>query len=70
MIAIHDSHINADKTGPLAVAEFSVLLMYSTEGKCYSVTELNNMLQSMGFTDHRFIPTIADRSIITAKKPV
>jgi hypothetical protein len=28
------------------------------------------MLQSMGFTDHRFIPTIADRSIITAKKPV
>ncbi len=70
VIAVHDAHINADKTGPLAVAEFSVLLMYSTEGKCYSVTELNNMLQSTGFTDPRFIPTIADRSIITAKKPV
>jgi len=70
MIVIHDAHINEDKTGPLPVAEFSVLLMYATEGKCYSVSEINAMLKSVGFIDTKFIPTTASRSIITAKKPV
>ena len=36
----HDTHINADKTGPLPVAEYSALLMHSTPGKCWSITEL------------------------------
>lgn len=69
MIIIHDSHLNEDKTGPLPVAEFSVLLMYSTEGKCYSLKEMQNMLESTGFVDIQSAPTVAWRSVITAKKP-
>jgi len=69
MVAIHDAHINEDKTGPLAVAEFSVLLMYSTEGKCYSMAEMREFLEGTGFIDIRYVPTMAHWSIITANKP-
>ncbi len=69
MVVIHDAHINEDKTGPLPVAEFSVLLMYSTEGKCYSIAEMREFLNSAGFVDIQFLPTTSYWSIITAKKP-
>ncbi len=36
----HDVHVNRDKSGPLAAAEYSVLLMHATHGKCWSVGEL------------------------------
>jgi SAM-dependent methyltransferase len=68
MIAIHDAHIDADKAGPLAVARYSVLLMHSTRGKCYSVAELGAFLSESGFHEMRFIETIGNRSLITAKK--
>jgi SAM-dependent methyltransferase len=65
----HDAHVDADKSGPLPVAEYSVLLMHSTYGKCWSVGELAAMLEEAGFTmvDHR--PTAADRSALIARKP-
>jgi len=69
MVVVFDAHINAEKTGPLPVAEYSVLLMFSTEGKCYSVGEMGDMLTEAGFEDIRRIPTGAYRSLITAKKP-
>jgi hypothetical protein len=69
MIAIHDSHINREKTGPLAVAAFSVLLMASTEGKCYSISEMENLLGAAGFASVDYRETAADRSVITARKP-
>jgi hypothetical protein len=65
MIIIHDAHINADKTGPLPVASYSALLMNITEGKCYSVSEMEGYLQRAGFDDFHFTPTAADRSILT-----
>jgi predicted O-methyltransferase YrrM len=69
MLAVHDAHLNARKTGPLHVAEYSAMLMHSTEGKCYSVAEMESYLKEAGFREIRFIPTAASRSIITAKKP-
>ena len=69
MIAIHDSHINRKRTGPLAVAAYSVLLMASTEGKCYSISEIEKFLRDAGFTEFRCRETAADRSVITARKP-
>ena len=69
MVIIHDAHLNAGKDGPLPVAEYSVLLMFSTEGKCYSVSEMQAILEEAGFSDMRFVPTVAHRSAITAKKP-
>ena len=68
-VIIHDAHLNEDKTGPLPVAKYSALLMHSTQGKCYSVAELRRYLQSAGFHQIQFSPTVADRSIVTARKP-
>jgi SAM-dependent methyltransferase len=68
MLLIHDMHINAYKTGPLPVAAYSALLMTITEGKCYSVAEIQSYLASAGFQEPQFIPTAADRSVITARK--
>jgi predicted O-methyltransferase YrrM len=67
-IAIHDTHINASKTGPLEVAEYSVLLMHSTEGKCYSVSELSDLLAAAGFVDIEYLSMKCHRSLITASK--
>jgi len=68
MILLHDTHINKSKTGPLDIAEYSVLLMVLSEGKIYSVTEMKDMLEEAGFKDVQHKPTILNRSIITAVK--
>jgi hypothetical protein len=68
MIIIHDAHINKTKTGPVSIAEYSVLLMFLSEGKCYSVTEMKNLLEETGFKNIGFKPTILNRSMITAHK--
>jgi acetylserotonin N-methyltransferase len=65
---VHDAHISKDKTGPIEIAEYSVLLMLSSQGKCYSVGEMESMLQSVGFTPIAYAPTVAFRSIIVAQK--
>ena len=69
MVIIHDAHINDTKTGPLSVAEYSVLLMFLTEGKCYSTSEMKQILEETGFKDIQYRPTILNRSIITGIKP-
>ena len=65
----HDTHVNATKTGPLPVAEYSVLLMHSTPGKCWSVGELAAFLEETGFVDVDCRPTAADRTAIIARRP-
>lgn len=65
----HDTHVDADKRGPLAVAEYSVLLMHSTPGKCWSVRELAEMAARAGFTDVEHRPTAGDRGVLLARKP-
>lgn len=69
MLVVHDAHLNADKTGPLPVAKYSALLMAITEGKCYSIAEMETLLVAAGFVDAQFAATAADRSCITARKP-
>ena len=69
LLAIHDAHLDANKTGPLHVAEYSAMLMHSTEGRCYSVAEMEAELARIGFMDVQFRPTAASRSVITARKP-
>jgi hypothetical protein len=65
----HDTHINATKTGPLPVAEYSVLLMHSTPGKCWSLDELGAFLEETGFVEVDCRPTAADRTAIIARRP-
>jgi hypothetical protein len=66
LLAVHDMHLNEDKSGPLPVAAYSALLMHSTEGRCYAVSEMRDLLFEAGFTDVRLMPTVADRSAISA----
>jgi len=68
LLVVHDAHINATKTGPLAVAAYSALLMTITEGKCYSEKEMKDLLTQTGFTQIQYSSTAADRSIMTARK--
>lgn len=68
MVLVHDAHLDATKSGPLAVATYSVLLMHSTEGRCYSVAEMDSFLQEHGCADIRCVPTVADRSVVMATK--
>jgi hypothetical protein len=65
----HDTHVDADKRGPLPVAEYSVLLMHSTPGKCWSVGELTTMAERVGFVDVEHRPAAGDRGVLLARKP-
>jgi hypothetical protein len=68
IIMIHDAHIDRDKSGPLSVAEYSVLLMFSTYGKCYSISELDEIMKSVGFVNIQEIKTVGNRSIVIGEK--
>ncbi len=68
LVVIHDAFINADKTGPLPVAEYSAILMHSTQGKCYATSEYEAFLAAAGFADPKFTETVADRGVMIAKK--
>ena len=68
VIVIHDAFLNAARNGPLHVAEYSVLLMHSTEGRCYSTAEMAEYLTEAGFRDAVHRDTAAARGIMTAIK--
>lgn len=69
LLVVHDAHLNEDKTGPLPVAEYSALLVHSTEGRCYSVAEVQAMMRRAGLAATRVVPTVADRSLVVGEKP-
>jgi predicted O-methyltransferase YrrM len=68
LVVIHEAFINSAKTGPKPVAEYSALLMHSTQGKCYATSEYEPMLTAAGFEDVAYSDTAADRGVMTATK--
>ena len=68
-IIIHSMLYNDEKTGPFAVAAFSMMMMGWTEGKQYSGVELSSMLADAGFYDIQIRPTFGYYSIVTGLKP-
>ena len=68
LIVIHDAYLNADKNGPLHVAEYSVLLMHASEGRCYSTREMTGYLTDAGFRGVSCRDTVAARGVMTAEK--
>jgi acetylserotonin N-methyltransferase len=68
LVVIHDAFINAEKSGPLHVAEYSALLMNITEGKCYSIGELRSCLFNAGFEWEQHGATAVGRGFIVARK--
>jgi SAM-dependent methyltransferase len=67
-IVVHDAFLNADKTGPLPIARYSVLLMHVTQGRCYSVAEMESWLQAAGFSMPTVVPTALGRSALVCTK--
>lgn len=67
-IAVHETFLNAEKTGPLPVAEYSCILMHSTQGRCYSAAEMASLLEAAGFHAPSFSVTGGDRGVIQAQK--
>jgi hypothetical protein len=68
LLVIHDAFIRDDKSGPVAVAEYSALLMNITQGKCYSPAELGSLMEEAGFSVGSYEDTIAHRGFMTAVK--
>jgi predicted O-methyltransferase YrrM len=68
LLIVHDAHIDAEKAGPLPVAQYSVMLMHSTQGKCYSLGEMRGYFNQIGFEWMEHQPTAADRSYLLARK--
>jgi SAM-dependent methyltransferase len=69
LLVVHDAHLDEAKAGPLPVAEYSALLVHSTQGRCYSVKELEEMMRKAGLVATHVIPTVADRSLVVGAKP-
>ncbi len=67
-VIVHDTFLNADKSGPLWVASYSVLLMHVTQGRCYSVSEMTSWLQEVGFHAPRHVPSAIGRSALVASR--
>lgn len=66
LFVMHDAFLNRDKSGPKHVAEYSVLLMHSTQGRCYGVAEMEEWLASVGFAEFAYHETAAARGFLTA----
>lgn len=67
IVLIHETFLNADKSGPRPVAEYSCILAHSTQGRCYSVAEMAEFMQQTGFQMVEHIETGGDRSVIVGK---
>ena len=68
IVVVHEAFLNAGKSGPLAVAEYSVLLMHVSQGRCYSVSEMEAWLSEAGFSPGEIVPSAVGRSAIVAVK--
>jgi predicted O-methyltransferase YrrM len=68
LLIVHDAFLNAAKTGPLAMAGYSVLLMHVTQGRCYSVLEMADWLVEAGFDAPTEVPTAAGRGALVARR--
>ena len=67
-LIVHEAFLNADKSGPLPIAGYSVLLMHVTQGRCYSVREMAEWMQETGFSAPIEIPSAVGRSALVARK--
>ena len=67
-VAVYSAHLDEARAGPAPVAEYSVLMMYLYEGRCYSVAEMRSLMEQAGFVDVRVSHGIGWRSLITGRK--
>jgi hypothetical protein len=68
MLVVHDAFLDADKSGPQHVADYSVMLMHATQGRCYSTREIETWASACGFHSFHYQDTAAARGVLTALK--
>ena len=68
LLVVHETFLNKEKTGPLPVAEYSCILMHSTQGRCYSTEEMGGYLEEAGFESGSSFDTAGDRGVVLARK--
>ena len=68
LLVDHDTHVDADKRGPLPVAEYSVLLMHSTPGSA-GRSGAGGDGARRGFVDVQHRAAAGDRGVLLARKP-
>jgi hypothetical protein len=66
-IVDYDAHLNGAEAP--AVAAYSVLLMHSTEGRCYATGEMAELMSTAGFVEVEVRATLGDRTAIIARRP-
>lgn len=69
-ILIHEMLFNQNKSGPLSVAAYNVMmLLWTQSGQQFSYPELSSMLMTAGFQDIQLIPTgFGDWSLLSGMK--
>lgn len=68
LLIVHDMFLNSDKTGPLHVAEYSVLLMHVTQGRCYSDKEITDWAGLVGLRRVDHVASAASRSALVFER--
>ena len=69
LLVVHEVFLNRAKDGPLPNVEYSAILVHSTQGRCYGVGEMEEMIGAAGFDGFHHRDTAGDRGVITAARP-
>lgn len=70
LMIVHDTFLNESKSGPLHVAEYSILLMHVTQGRCYSEREITDWASEIGFVFDKRVESGAMRSALIYQKTI
>jgi acetylserotonin N-methyltransferase len=68
-IYLHEMLIDDEGSGPLPAASFSIMMLFGTRGRQYSLLELKAILEGAGFTDVGAANTYGYYSVVSARKP-
>lgn len=68
-IMLHEVLINDNLDGPAAAASFSLLMLYGTQGRQFSLPEFAGLLGEAGFVDCEASATCGYYSLVIARKP-
>jgi acetylserotonin N-methyltransferase len=68
-IMLHEALINDNLDGPATPASFSVLMLYGTQGRQFTLPEFAGLLGKAGFVDCEASATCGYYSLVIARKP-
>ncbi len=68
-VFLHEMLLSEDGSGPVTTASFSLLMLFGTQGRQYSLRELSAVLESAGFIDISARETYGYFSVVSARKP-